>query len=358
METNESNVYVGHNRTSSPGFSSGAQTLISQESYQYFAYLCYTFMIPSICICGFAGNSMAIAVLYRTARQFKQSIYIYMCALTIFDTVYMIISLLRSVLAIIKNLNIVFHNHIFRHGSLVLLFFDMSISDSSVFMLIILSVERFIAIRNPMGVKGVLIAKMPFAFILGSCGFVICLTVPLFFFLDITEVVRSDNLTDLQYTPKPTMIDALTYYIGIHSVLLNYIPFIIILALNIAIPIQYSISAKRLAMSAFSNSADNQLRLVATVFVVTLMYTVLALPQICIETLSVIDERYSLRGPERHMFLLVEDVNNVLTNLNMAIDFIIYILMSRVYRKRFMAMFCPKREYGDSGLYIITSSLS
>ena len=234
----------------------------------------------------------------------------------------------------------------------------MSISDSSVFMLMIMSVERFIAIRNPLGVKEVLIAKRPFVFILGSCGFVICLTVPLPFFLEITAVVRSDNLTDVQFIPKPLMLDAFTYYTLIHSVLLNYVPFMVILALNIAIPIQYSISARRLAISVFSNSADNQLRLVATVFVVTLMYTLLALPQMCIETLSVIDETYSIHGRVRHMFLLVEDVNNVLTNLNMAIDFIIYILMSKVYRKRFMSMFCTKTEHGDSGLYIIASSQS
>ena len=332
--------------------------MLSRDEYEYYYHLFYSFVIPSICLCGFIGNFMAVAVLWHTAKQFKQSIYIYMCALTIFDTVYMVISLVRSVPAIIKNFDRKLSNYLYNHSLAVLVFFDVTIVDSSVFMLILMSFERLVAIRNPLRVKDTLIAKKPFWFIIGSFIFIVCIVVPLPFCMEVIETVNNDNQTQYQTVGKASMAEFIANYTIIQTILLNYVPFVAILALNIAIPIQYSVSVRNqsAAISAFNNSADNQLRIMATVFVVTMMYTLLALPQMFIETLSVFDDKFSIHGSEKYMFWLLADITNILANLNMAIDFIIYIMMSKVYRQRFKTMFCPRMgDIGDSSIYYLSS---
>ena len=70
-------------------------TFLNDKDYEYYKFIIYSFVIPSICSCGIVGNLMAVAVLYRTTRQLKQSIYIYMCALTMVDTFYMLFSFIR-----------------------------------------------------------------------------------------------------------------------------------------------------------------------------------------------------------------------------------------------------------------------
>ena len=334
------------------------RAMIADDVYQYVNEAFYTYVIPTICLCGLIGNGMAVKVLYRTARHFRQSIYIYMCALTVIDTLYMIISLIRCAIAIVKTFNETIYYLIYGYSFAALMFLDMSMSDASVFILIIMTIERFFAIRNPLRVKEIVIAKRPFLFIVGSCAFVICMIIPLPFCLDLKEIETNANTTEYQVVPKTDMIQFLNYYTAAHSIILNYLPFLIIVSLNIALPIQYAKSIKNSSLGSFSNAADSQLRLLATVCVVTLTYALLALPQIFIETLSVIDNRYNIRGSERNIFWLMEDVNNVLTNINMAVDFIIYILMSKVYRKRFLTMFCLRKNQsaGDRALYVVAES--
>lgn len=340
---------------SSSVISETEETMITNEDYQHVSNIIYTYVIPTICLCGFVGNFMAVAVLYRTARQFKQSIYIYMCALTVVDTLYMVISLVRCVTQIIKTIGKPVYNFVYKHSFVAMMLCDITVSDVSVFMLIIMSVERFVAIRSPLTVKNCLIAKKPCLFIFMACLFVVIVVAPLPFCLEMTEDFNSENNTHIHVTTKPYMVKFFDYYMHFHSALLNYAPFLIIVGLNIALPIQYSKSMKRSSINSFNNPADNQKRILSTVFVVTMTYTLLTLPQIFIETLSAVDKRFSMHGSEKNLFWLIEDVNNILTNLNMATDFIIYILMSRIYCRRFMNMFCPKRQtLRDTGLYSIT----
>ena len=330
----------------STNVASHVNTILSDKNYDYYAYIIYSFVIPSICFCGFVGNCMAVAVLSRTARQRKQSIYIYMCALTIVDTIYMLISIVRCLPVIIRSFDKKLYNYIYCHSLAAMVYFDISVSAISVVILILMSTERLIAIRNPLSVKNTVIAKRPFLFIACTCIFVFLTVAPLPFMMKVTESITYENETIYETIIDPQMADIFETYVATETFLLSYLPFVSILGLNIAIPIQYRKTRKQCnqMLTSVNVSVSNNLRIMATVFIVTLMYSLLALPQMFIQTLSIIDQRFSVQGSEENMFWFLSDISNMLINLNMAIDFIIYILMSKIYRERFWAMFCRKPE--------------
>ena len=358
LNTTESILYVADE---SANDTRSTRPILSNEEYEYFAFICFNFVIPCICLCGFVGNFMAVGVLYRTAIQLKQSIYIYMCALTTADTTFMFISILRSIVVISKYINIKFHNFIYYHTNAALIFFDLSLTAISALMLILMSTERFIAIRYPLSVKTTLIAKKPFWFIITIWVAVFLIALPLPFLIKVTEELTSDNQTIAKTTIKPEMAGVFEYYVPIETIILNYLPFVAVLALNIAIPIQYrtAIKKRNSTMGGSSVLLANNLRVVGTVFVVSLMYTLLSLPQISIQTLSFVDSRFSIGGSEENMFWFLLDITTILLNLNMSIDFVIYILMSRVYRQRFLDMFCRKSKPADEqNVYSVTATTS
>ena len=321
-------------------------TFLTDTDYEHYAFIIYSFVIPSICLCGIMGNVMAVAVLYRTARQLKQSIYIYMCALTMVDTIYMLCSFIRSIPAIIKNFDKLLFNYLYCHTIAALVFFDISLHALSATILILMSTERVIAIRHPLSVKSTLIAKKPFVFIGCACVIVFVITLPLPFLMKVTESRSDQNVTVYETIVDPKTADIFETYVATETILLSYMPFVAILGLNIAIPVAYHKTRKQREriMTSVNASINSNLRIVATVFIVMLMYTLLALPQMFIQTLSIIDKRFSVQGSEENMFWFLSDVSNVLVNLSMAIDFIIYVLMSKVYRERFLDMFCRKPD--------------
>ena len=321
-------------------------TFLNDKDYEYYKFIIYSFVIPSICFCGIVGNLMAVAVLYRTARQLKQSIYIYMCALTMVDTIYMLFSFIRSIPAIIKNFDKILFNYLYHRTLPALVFFDVSLHAVSALVLILMSTERFIAIRHPLSVKRYLIAKKPFVFIGCVSIMAFIITLPLPFLMKATESCSEQNVTVYDTIVDPKTADIFETYFAMETILLSYMPFVAILGLNIAIPVAYHKTKKQREriMTSVNAAINSNLRIVATVFIVLLMYTLLALPQMFLQTLSMLDMRFSVQGSEKNMFFFLSDVSNVFINLSMAIDFIIYVLMSKVYRKRFFDMFCRKRD--------------
>ena len=317
--------------------------IITEEVFNSFVFICYGFVIPIICVCGITGNSMAIPVLYMTVRQFKHSIYLYMCALTIYDTLYMILNFAISVSIIIKNTNEKIYSLIYRHFFIAFIFTDILLAQLSVSVLILMSVERFLAIHSPLKVKDSLIAKRPFFFLAASFVFVTLLSVPIPVCMQMTEIPVNENQTRYQITIKKSLSEFFEYYHILQAILMDYVPFVTILGFNIAIPIRYFIAVRkrRFILKDDANTpGDQNMRVLGTVFLITMSYTILILPHMCAITLFIVDNRFSIRGPEKYLYLLLADVNNALTNLNMAIDFVIYILMSKVYRKRFINIFC------------------
>ena len=332
---------VAHFYNNTKDYNLRTHSTLSYDEYEQFTFICYNFVIPGICLCGLVGNTMAVTVLYRIARQRKRSIYIYMCALTAIDTTYMFISIIRSIIIIIENVDINVHNYIYRHTLIHLIFLDVSLSAISAIMLILMSTERLIAIRRPLSVRTTVIAKRPFLFIITACVLVFLITTPLPASLVITTYSISENQLVYRTNIKSGMIEFFEIYIPVETVILNYIPYLAILVLNMAILKDYYATLKRryCSLKVTNVSKEFNRRIVATVFIVSIMYTLLSLPQIIIQTLSVVNNRFRIGGSEENVFLLLSDITDILVNLNMSTDFVIYILMSKLYRQRFLDIF-------------------
>ena len=331
--------------------------IVSRAVYQFYFTIITYYVLPTICVIGLVGNVLSVLVLYRTAQQLKQSIYIYMWALTAVDAGFILASLVRTILIMLSRID-TSYTFIQACSFSTLLFFEESLASVSQLILLFMSVERLVAVSKPLLVKEILIARKPFMFIIVGSALIVIFTIPTCISLNVAESVNPDNETIYYSAIRPSWVKFINVYAPLASLVSLYIPFILILILNIAIPIQFCRTVKRNGeMTATKNAINNQRKVIATVSIICLMYTVLTIPHIAGKVLWVVDTRISPYGTESNLYYLLHLIIALLKTINMAADFIIYIMMSNVYRQRFLNMFCSRlAKTEDISLYTISDS--
>ena len=335
----------------------GKNPLVSYTVYQYYNTVIRFYVLPTICGIGLVGNVLSVLVLYRTAQQLKQSIYIYMWVLTAVDASFILFSLIRTILIVLSETD-PSYTFIKAWSFPTYLFLEESLGSISQLILLFMSVERLLAVWKPLLVKETLIARKPLMFIIVGSIVLVVLAIPTSISLDVAERVNRNNQTIYLNVVRPSWVKFIDVYVPLRSLLSLYMPFVLILVLNIAIPVQFYRTVKRnREMVATKNAINNQRRLIATVSFICFMYTILTIPHIASKILWVVDTRISPHGTETNLYFLLYIIIVLLKNINMAVDFVIYILMSKLYRQRFLDMFCSRFvKNEDSSLYVISDS--
>ena len=356
---NTSNFSRELDPTADRGFHSdvGTSPLVSYAVYRYYYTMIRYYILPLVCVIGLIGNILSVFVLYRTAQQLKQSIYIYMWVLTAVDASFILASLIYATLIILSEIDPAY-SYIKAWSFPTFLFLEESLGGISQLILLFMSVERLIAVSKPLLVKETVIARKPLIFIIVGSVLIVVITMPTCISLGVAERVNRDNQTIYFSVIRQSWVKFINIYAPLTSLLFLYIPFLLILVLNIAIPIQFCRTVKRNGeMTATKNAINNQRKVIATVSIICLMYTILTIPNIAGKVLWVVDARISPHGTEKNLYFLLYLIIVLLKNINMAVDFIIYILMSNLYRQRFLDMFCSRlAKKEDSSLYVISGS--
>ena len=335
-------------------------TLLSEEAIEKFGFISKFFLIPIICTFGLVGNSLGIGVLWQDNRQQKLSIYFYLSALTLADLLYVTVGLLRTIPEILMSFDIEIAKYIDAHAKPTVIYLDMAFSHTASAMIIVMSIERLFALIRPLTVKNTWFSKYPAQVVL------LCVLFNLLFLLPYPisfEVVsfETGNSTEYSLRFKEEANESMRTFMTVQRIVDNFLPMIILIGTNVAIPAKYyGISKRRLValnmVGRGGQLGSQQAKITSTVFAVTFMYMLLQIPVLISFLLPYLDVEYSFDGEKRLVFWFFVDLGNLFNYINAANDFLIYILVSCHYRSVFKAKYCGCFSRGK--LYMENSALS
>ena len=323
---------------------------ISEQFYETFEYICNVIITPILCILGLVTNILGVGVLWHDTKQQKMSIYYYLCALTLSDIFYLALGLIRIIPEIIKKFDIDRAKYIAAETKPGVIYLDILFSHNSAAMIIVMSVERLLALLRPFTVKHTWFAKYPIGIILFCFVFNVVFLLPYPVCIEVVSFQRG-NETEYLLSYRNDAKDFMKLYVLVQAIACEFLPVMCLLVTNIAIPIKYyHLTKSRLATLTlvYGNVSGKQTKITLTVIVITATYLLLTTPLAVSKILPLIDPEYSFNGAKKTTFWFLMDLTNAFTYINAANDFLIYILISNHYRTIFQMMYCRSCVKGST----------
>ena len=315
---------------------------ISESDIRRFSDVTKTFVNPLLSIIGFVGNSLGFGVLQRQAKQHKLSVFWYLAALTIMDVVFLGSGIINAIHAVVKPFDHNLSKYLVAHFRLGLTYVDNILLHTARMLVLVMSCERLISVARPLHVKNTWLAKYPLQVILVCLFFNCCFSLP---FLVNGTVVKFNvrNNTEYVFTFK-NYNTFMTHFWVAEATVHTFIPSVLLIAINIAIPIEfYKAAAKRTDLTGRSSDASSQQKkITATVMAVTIMNILLSIPIMVVKLLQFVNPDYNMHGRHRLVFWFLADLSKCLAYVNAANDFIIFFLVSNNYRALFMSMYVAR----------------
>lgn len=313
---------------------------ITFSFYREYSFYGNVVISPIICILGLGGNTIGMRVLWRDCRNQKLSIFRYLFALMLFDNIFLLGGLFINVIAMVEIYDWYLANWIFTYTSFGSGYVDFVIFHTSSVLLIVMALERLNALVRPFTVKRSWFSKYPLKIIVSIfvSSALIILPYPFCF-----EVIASEyeNKTFYLLTPKSDIRYFYEQYSFAENVVSSIYP-IIMLGINIAIPIAYCrvLKQRKMDLPNVSSNDTQQFKITLMVLWIAVMYILLSIPKIFLQTLIFIDSDYNFSGKYFLTFYVFTFTGDILARLNAANDFVIYILISKRYRRILRVMLC------------------
>lgn len=320
---------------------SDAGSIISEEAYEQFSFITNVIVTPAICAVGLSANCFGIGVLYRASALDKLAIYTYLCSLTMLDGIFLFSGLIRGIPDWIRVYDKYLANAIEQHANQGVIYVDMILTYTVTSVIVVIAVERLMALTRPFTVKNSVLAKHPkkIVFLCFLLNAIFLIPFPVNF--EVSSFQNMENRTEYYLRYKLYAIKFMDEYNLVHTVVHNLIPSMVLLVVNIAIPVSFArIRQRRAALKTSSSDAGKQTKITLAVFVLTVLYFLFTIPDTFIKTRAYFDKDYSFSGKYKLSFWFFVDISNLFSYLNAANDFIIYILVSDHYRRIFKQVYC------------------
>lgn len=314
--------------------------VVTQIVYENFTFVVHMVLAPIICIMGLTGNGFGLCVLRKDAGKNQKTIYTYLLSLLMIDGSYLFLGTLVTVMNIMKHFDYYFGNYVIKNMSLYVGYIDITLNHVSSVVLIIMSLERLMAIVSPYTVKNSAITKHPRFIVtvafLASAVYVL----PFAVCFQVKPFINKENKTDYITTLKPETVQFFDKFHLVETIVLHFIAPVIVLVLNILLVLAFSRFQKQRPSIKTGKPNENQIKLNLIVVCIAGLYIILSLPNLFIQTLMIVNDDYSFFGRFRLTFFVFIYTGDLLAQINAASDVFVYILVSVYYRSVFKAMLC------------------
>lgn len=319
---------------------------VSVDFFNIYTFVGNVIVTPVICILGLCCNGLGLFVLWNDCKYQKQSVYRYMFALMAFDNVYLLVGLVLGITSMIQTVDWFLANWILMHMVFVTGYFDVVIYHTSSILLMVMALERLNALVRPFHVKQSWLSKYPIKIICTIFGIIAVSVVPFPLSFEIVEITFM-NATFYNLQTKPEFDKFYERYSLVETLVSSLYPFLMLI-INVAIPITYCrvLHRRRLDLPHISSNDVQQFKITMMILWIAIMYILLAVPKILLQTLIFIDRNYDFDGYYSLTFYFLTFTGDILARLNAANDFFIYVLVSERYRRIIRLIFC-RRCTGD-----------
>ncbi|KAK6174619.1 hypothetical protein SNE40_017859 [Patella caerulea] len=310
-------------------------TVEEMETVQ-FAFNC--FVMPITVAIGLVGNISSFVVLNRKALRSTQTLVL--LALTFTDTVNLLTALWYCVTFTAKYFyrdeieNLL--NSIYPYsGSLFILW-----GRTSCLLVAVISVERCIIVIAPLRAKVIWTRKVAMASIAISYVLPFIILIPIFLEYK-SERLYEQNSTDYKIGLRLTELGQdREFYDTMYNVataLLRYIPTLIVICANIAISIglrYHTVHRRKLTEGAVSKMSSD-LQITKTLLILSLVFFFTTMPGTIILLIQNIDPEYNFPFFRNNAYTAALIVSSWLEILNSSINFIIYIISNKGFRREY-----------------------
>ncbi|KAF8768339.1 FMRFamide receptor-like [Argiope bruennichi] len=297
-------------------------------------------LVPSIMTIGIVGNVVTIVIMTR--RRMRSSTNNYLAALAIFDMMYLIFTFILS-LSHYPRIPDSDHFVYWRLKPFILMLTD-TCSNTSVWLTVTFTVERYIAVCHPMKGKVFCTESRAKKAIVAVFLFCFAFTIPTPFEWKVIE--RTDQTTNhttlaLDHSEMGKNYLYKTIYYWLTVVFFIFVPFILLAIFNSFLIRSVHLSkVQRSSMTRGENSDNSQENKITIMLIaVVILFFICQLPTACHLLYSTLHENFDLK----QLYLLrgLGNIFNFLMSLNAAGNFVLYCLLSQKYRRTFIQIFCP-----------------
>lgn len=299
-------------------------------------------LVPIIMIIGVIGNTMTIFIM--TQRRMRSSTNWYLAALAIFDMSYLVFSFILS----FQHYPNIHDSQFYPYWKLwpYLITITDASSNSSVWITVTFTIERYIAVCHPMKGKVICTESRAKKMIVIEFISIFVITLPTAFEWNIVEVMDSNNNTQIraEYSELGLNPTYVSVYYWMVSVLFIIIPFILLAVFNaFLIKSVHSSKSQRKTMTRRKETGDQarqESKITIMLIAIVILFLFCQLPTAVILLYGSFhhvepgtNEDYLLRG--------LGNIFNFLVALNAAGNFVVYCLLSQKYRRTLLLIFCP-----------------
>lgn len=313
---------------------------ITRETLDSMRYFTDVVISPVVYILGIVGNSVGLCVLGKDKANRQMTIYVYLLALLAFDILYLFVSVLDSVVAIIK-----LYDNPMSVKLLVAIgnpcgYLDFLFNHVSVYLLIIMSIERLMVFVYPMGRQNSFLSKYPYRVVFTGFFVFALYLLPFPISLQYVEIHTPQNKTAYKIIRKEGFENVHKVGSLLELAVLQLIAPAIVFVVNTLILIFYSrfLTKRATTLNTDKKGAKNQRKITIVVVVACGMYFLLSMPNTFIQVLRLIDSDYSFDGRYRNTFAFFFLLGDLFARINAAVDFFLYILVSTKFRRIFREM--------------------
>lgn len=313
------------------------------DFFEQYAFVGNMIVTPIICFVGLCGNGLGAYVLWKDCRHQKLSVYRYMLALMIFDNFYLLLGLASSAFSVVMYYDWYLGNRIITYFSFAAGYLDLVLYHTSSILLTVMALERLNALVRPFTVRHHCLSKYPLKIIVTVFIISVLYIIPYPFSFEVIRFDSPQNNTILYLQIKPDIAEFYDKY-SFGETLISCCYPIVMLIINIAIPIAYRrvLRRRKMDLPNMSSQETQQLKVTLMILWIAVLYVLLAVPKIFLQTLIFVDSDYDFDGKYNLTFYFFVFTGDIMARLNAANDFFVYVFVSERYRKILRYMFCRR----------------
>ncbi|XP_046353771.2 probable G-protein coupled receptor B0563.6 [Haliotis rufescens] len=326
--------------------------LVSRQQYKIIKITLDIVIKPIVCLVGLVLNVIGICVLLQPAL--RHGFYVYLAALSIADSGYLLCGLLRSAVKFygyfdpVEATNI--ENTIIPYPDKLI---EIAFCKLGAYCIMLFSLDRLIAIFRPLKVKDFILSRHS-----KSISFTVGIVILVFHIPKVTNFeyatlfdqelnMSFTGLTPVRHEDGSVMATVLTVYDMTYDILFTYLPPVFICVVNICIIVQIqkirNYRKRLMAETSNSNNIEQQ-KLIITVFVISGFFLMVYIPLIAVRNLTQNDPGYRPFKREHYLVMVFPSFISLGWSINAAIDFTVYLGTSVRFRLALYKMCCGRRR--------------